>query len=188
MSLPPSQIPSPDHRSQAGASAISWWQKNANNISTFSVSSARAGSTQPPPGPPSAFPPTRISIPVSTNPYNTNPDNHTAPSSSAVNATKSQDPSASAPPSSGGQPLLLIYFLSVTHLGGIHSHPPQPSPLKEIPTYTSTTHLPALLISPMNTLQLKPFHQQLHGPILHINCMYRLFYPSTLKPYPDFPP
>jgi hypothetical protein len=89
------------------------------------------------------------------------------------------------PPLQGGQPLSLIYFPTVTHLGGKRQHPPQPSPLQGLPTYTRTIH--TLLISLMDTLQPKYFLQPLHGPKLHTIHIYRLCYPSTRKQYPASP-
>jgi hypothetical protein len=105
MSLPPSN-PSPEHGSQAGASAISWWQKNADNISV----------SPPPPNRNSLvhrprlhnFPPSRITIPVQVS---------AAAAASSAPAQQPTDPSptnkqsstAPAPPStpSGGSDNLI---------------------------------------------------------------------------------
>jgi hypothetical protein len=66
MSLPPSSHPSPDHQSQAGASAIAWWQENFDKISEVSIHNAPAPTTTTTTTKPvinSQFPPSRITIP-----------------------------------------------------------------------------------------------------------------------------
>jgi hypothetical protein len=98
MSLPPSSHPSPDHQSQAGASAIAWWQENFDKISETSIPNAPAPATTTPVTKPtsnSTFPPSRITIPVQIHPP------------AATSATRpSPTPNHPAPPSDTSAPLI----------------------------------------------------------------------------------
>jgi hypothetical protein len=170
---------SPEHRSQAGASAISWWQKNADNISVFTTSSKPQPSGPPQPVP--SFPPKRITIPVQVHAT-------AAPQESIQQPTAgpfSTNPSSPPPPSktSGGSSDL-IDLLSNDDVYRGRTAPPT--------THTHNaqggTTAPPLqfaqggtTVPPPNSLPLPPnLHLELHPPL----------YPTVLRQqhHPLLPP
>jgi hypothetical protein len=158
---------SPEHRSQAGASAISWWQKNADNISVFTTSSKPQPSG--PPQPVQSFPPKRITIPVQVHTTAAPQESIQQPTAGPFSTNHSSPPPPSKP-SGGSSDLIDLLSNDDVYRGATATPPPTP-----------TTHKGGLPCLPPNSLPLPPnLHLELHPPL----------YPTVLRQqhHPLLPP